>query len=743
MERRKRKSALANYLNNLSDPPEKLKKISDFYHNLRQFYKRKWNAPLKLPTVQGVEVNLFRLYDTVMALGGWQKVALHEKWSDVAEMLGIGEDVIGGDHAIKLLYMRYLSKYEQIETIGDLDDMLDGEMSRSRGRQSSFFATNDCPVGMGRNHEDQDISDLATVWHSNGGRDFTTFWASAGIPEDLLEKFAPHVVGKKVDSDGDIFTGLVKEFDVRDPMSWRINQIDLTWHKMVHCSDHALLRIVKEGIFSNDKFKLIRSMEILTALSSFEGNESTICDFLDSKMFEHIFNVVCIKDIMMCVYTLECLYQPRVLYSGGTQIAGPPQQMRHIVQQQHQQQHSQHVPAHIQQTPHHHVAVASSTPRTHFTPAPQTGASVLPSSGGGENKVDQLTEQWIRQNCVLDRSAVTPRGELYAAYVDDLRNQYHSLSGSLAMFSNVMKSIFPELVFKMADNGLMMVAQGIRLVKPHRLAPAASAQVVNSGAPINTNPTPPAMVPVAPTPQPPPHSATIAAHPLMKQILTKNAQASLPVVNGINGVAASNPSSRSASPAVDVNTERKEESPAKHIDVKPSQDSESKTNGQNVKTENGVTTSDDEPCEDDKASRRKESETRSQSVLKSLIDPLAEYMCEWDGCAALFATAPAVLSHVARRHIIDDCEQACQWPGCDGTLRSRWSLVTHVQDHHANETALKMALQRRKDGLAPAQPHRYRQELPREVPHHPGYSKHAAIEAIRRHAFNFLPRDIT
>ncbi|KAK5969237.1 Arid/bright DNA binding domain-containing protein, partial [Trichostrongylus colubriformis] len=433
MERRKRKSALANYLNSLNDPPEKLRKISDFYNSLRQFYKRKWNAPLKLPTVQGVEVNLFRLYDTVMALGGWQKVALHEKWSDVAEMLGVGEDVVGGDHAIKLLYMRYLSKYEQIETIGDIDDMLDGEMSRSRGRQSSFFATNDCPVGLGRTHEyirrdergnpstepdyarltksllsglpnevdfamnvctllshpgprllrlshapniitllvghcgifddeDQDISDLAKVWHSNGGRDFTTFWASAGIPEDLLEKFAPHVVGKKVDTDDDIFTGLVKEFDVKDPMSWRINQvstivrnlsfepinrvtmaqcwplfrflflcanckwaplytaamdtlsnlacdIDLTWPKMVYSSDHALLRIVKEGIFSVDKFKLIRSMEILTALSSFEGNESIICDFLDSKMFEHIFNVICIKDIMMCVYTLECLYQ--------------------------------------------------------------------------------------------------------------------------------------------------------------------------------------------------------------------------------------------------------------------------------------------------------------------------------------------------------------------------------------------------------------------------------------------------
>ncbi|RCN37196.1 ARID/BRIGHT DNA binding domain protein [Ancylostoma caninum] len=740
MDKRKRKSALDNYLDSLTDPPEKLKKISEFYHNLRQFYKRKWNAPLRLPTVQGVEVNLYRLYDTVMALGGWQKVALQEKWADVAEMLGVGEDVVGGDHAIKLLYMRYLSKYEQIETIGDIDDMLDGEMSRSRGRQISFFATNDCPIGMGRSHEyirrddrgnpstepdygrltksllsglpnevdfamnvctllshpgprllrlshapniitllvahcgifddeDKDLSDLAEAWHRNGGRDFTSFWASAGIPNDILEKFAPQAVGKKVDPDTDMFTGLVKEFDVRDPMSWRINQvstvvrnlsfepinrvtmaqcwplfrflflcasskwaplytaamdtlsnlacdIDLTWHKMVHCADHALLRIVREGIFSTDKFKLIRSMEILTALCSFEGNEATICDFLDRKIFEHIFNIVCIKDIMMCVYTLECLYQisemgdvacqllaelpraitqlvsmatleavsfgpaglagmkvveyqpthlmqqhvmqqhhgqyqiqhhqaqqmqqqPRVLYPGSTQIAGPPQQMRHLVQQQHMQ----HPNVHVQQ-PAHHMSVMPQTPRTHFAPAPQVaGVTSAAPVSGGENKVDQLTEQWIRQNCVLDRTAVTPRGELYAAYVDDLRNQYHSLSGSLAMFSNVMKSIFPELVFKMAENGLMMVAQGIRLVKPHSfigLAPAASAQVVSGSAPAPSNTVPAAVAaPVVPSPQPPSHSATIAAHPLMKQILTKNTQTPPAVgVNGVNGVAA-------------------------------------------------------------------------------------------------------------------------------------------------------------------------------------------------------------
>uniref|UniRef100_A0A158PAY4 ARID domain-containing protein n=1 Tax=Angiostrongylus cantonensis TaxID=6313 RepID=A0A158PAY4_ANGCA len=829
MDRRKRKSALANYLNSLTDTPAKYKKMSEFYQSLRQFYKRKWNAPLRLPAVQGVEVNLYRLYDTVMAFGGWQKVAIQEKWADVAEILGVGDDVVGGDHAIKLLYMRYLSKYEQIETIGDIDDMLDGEMSRSRGRQVSFFATNECPVGIGRNHEyirrdergnpstepdygrltksllsglpnevdfamnvctllshpgprllrlshvpniitllvahcgifddDQDISDLAETWNLNGGRSFTTFWASAGIPEDLLRKFAPQAVGKivvrcvtwdfceymqisMIDSDGDIFTGLVKEFDVRDAMSWRINQvsiivrnlsfepinrvsmarcwsllrflllcasskwaplytsamdtlsnlacdIDLTWHKIVHCSDHALLRIVREGIFSSDKFKVIRSMEILTALSSFEGNESTICDFLDKKMFEHIFNIVCIKDIMMCVYTLECLYQisemgdvacqllselPRavtqlvsmatleavsfgpvglagmkvveyqpthlvslfekvyslefiLLYPGSAQIATSSQQMRHATPQQH----VQFVSSSAQQAP--QLPMNPTTPRTHFAPAAQVAGTPTSASGYG----NQLTEQWISQNCVLDRTAVTPRGELYAAYVDDLRNQYHSLSGSLAMFSNVMKNIFPELTFKMAENGLMMVAQGIRLVKPHSML------------------------------LPPSQSATIAAHPLMKQILTKINGLSMYVVyfnahllwKLVRIFCSSNSSSRSTSPTGDNSLE---------------------------------------VC----------------CKILMVVEHIFDYMCEWDGCASVFPTSFAVLSHVAKDHIAEDGEQLCQWPGCDGTLRSRYYKAFLLPS-------------RKRD----------------EVPHHPGYSKHAAIEAIRRHAFNFLPRDIT
>lgn len=90
-----------------------------------------------------------------------------EKWGDVAEQFGIKEDIMGGDNAVKTLYMRYLYKFEQNETGGDLDDMMDSEVRkilyilslycgwnefltfkvvRGRNRQVSFLATAECPV---------------------------------------------------------------------------------------------------------------------------------------------------------------------------------------------------------------------------------------------------------------------------------------------------------------------------------------------------------------------------------------------------------------------------------------------------------------------------------------------------------------------------------------------------------------------------------------------------------------------
>uniref|UniRef100_A0A183E3P9 C2H2-type domain-containing protein n=1 Tax=Gongylonema pulchrum TaxID=637853 RepID=A0A183E3P9_9BILA len=100
------------------------------------------------------------------------------------------------------------------------------------------------------------------------------------------------------------------------------------------------------------------------------------------------------------------------------------------------------------------------------------------------------------------------------------------------------------------------------------------------------------------------------------------------------------------------------------------------------------------------------------------------------------------LFHCSKEHIFDEAEVQCRWPRCDATVRAKWSMVTHLQDHHCSEPALIAAAQKRREGqslpLEPVNPERSREMVP-----HPGYSKNAAIEAIRRHAFNYLPRDIT
>lgn len=99
------------------------------------------------PRVNGVEVNLFNLYDAVTNFGGCHKVSSHERWGEVAQQVfGFEENVIGGDYCTKLIYMRYLSKFEQCESIGDIDEHEPELGSRSRTRGYSIFISSECPL---------------------------------------------------------------------------------------------------------------------------------------------------------------------------------------------------------------------------------------------------------------------------------------------------------------------------------------------------------------------------------------------------------------------------------------------------------------------------------------------------------------------------------------------------------------------------------------------------------------------
>ena len=94
------------------------KEQEDFNIRLIEFHRHKnINTPITTwPTFNGKSINLFKLYNKVVDMGGWEHVCEKEKWKDVCSHLDrfILGSCTNGSHAIKLIYLRYLSAYEKV-----------------------------------------------------------------------------------------------------------------------------------------------------------------------------------------------------------------------------------------------------------------------------------------------------------------------------------------------------------------------------------------------------------------------------------------------------------------------------------------------------------------------------------------------------------------------------------------------------------------------------------------------------
>ncbi|KAK7084791.1 AT-rich interactive domain-containing protein 2 [Halocaridina rubra] len=99
----------------------------------------------------------------------------------------------------------------------------------------------------------------------------------------------------------DTLGNIVSEVTLRDP---RIDS----------CSA-SLLENVCKGVSSADRSFILRSLEILNKLAMNDPNEEILNNYIDPSVYSQICRYLTIHDIMLLIYTLECLYS---LSSLGT-----------------------------------------------------------------------------------------------------------------------------------------------------------------------------------------------------------------------------------------------------------------------------------------------------------------------------------------------------------------------------------------------------------------------------------------
>ncbi|KAK5644097.1 hypothetical protein RI129_007942 [Pyrocoelia pectoralis] len=70
----------------------------------------------------------------------------------------------------------------------------------------------------------------------------------------------------------------------------------------------GLLRLITKGLESDDRTFCIASLDSLNKLSQKEANEEILARALDSCVFRRVCSFLTLQDVMVLVYTLECLY---------------------------------------------------------------------------------------------------------------------------------------------------------------------------------------------------------------------------------------------------------------------------------------------------------------------------------------------------------------------------------------------------------------------------------------------------
>lgn len=137
------------------EPGDYTKDSSSFTLELQKFHESRGSPFRHAPRINGREVDLFALYNSVTAIGGWQKVNDLLKWDYILDKLNFPKACANASLALRQIYVRYLSVFEKVHFLGeDADEEADPGSESRGGRKSNSAALVQVPMYYNRAQHD-------------------------------------------------------------------------------------------------------------------------------------------------------------------------------------------------------------------------------------------------------------------------------------------------------------------------------------------------------------------------------------------------------------------------------------------------------------------------------------------------------------------------------------------------------------------------------------------------------------
>ncbi|XP_061176440.1 AT-rich interactive domain-containing protein 2-like isoform X2 [Saccostrea echinata] len=226
---------------------------------------------------------------------------------------------------------------------------------------------------------------------------------------------------------------------------------------------HLVLQILKQCLSSDDKYEVVRGLEILSKLCLLDENEDQLTESLEDALYADIVRLMNVFDIQIIVYSLEALYQLSELGEHTTtKIAAVKHAVDLLVSLLTIEAQSYGAnslvgikvveycpPLHMMpgvSVDHGQASVMSGTPGHPVSqPLPPSHKTAQPQMSTTGCDVETTTYQWLQSTFELKDGSSLPHVHMYAEYLNFAKKFSLPQILSSNAFASCVKVVFPNL----------------------------------------------------------------------------------------------------------------------------------------------------------------------------------------------------------------------------------------------------------------------------------------------------------